>query len=389
MAPKPASGNKRLLTIILLCAVAAGAFWMFRDTARELTSPPPPPVEQGQMRLQLPTQAVTNSTGNATVSVTGGTALQQPPIDAPAAASSAPAALETATTSGPTASGDQNLGRVMPKVVDDSVITIHFIDDLARYLADSYHPAGSGPAKGDTGIVVAGTKMLNMHYGVELTGLTWSGDDIGKGRQSVLRYVLNPTMAEALYKLYADRFMAALQAEAKQLVRNVEGEERKLTRMEIKEMHHLLSVKVQATAGVLRACVLMEDAMPRVEALHTATRKALDANQKFQVTLHQYQESTEAAPKDAKAISKAKVSMDAAGKTYQQAIIQRERTRESLANALRKYKWVAMQDDGTNIYIAQWVYRRLQDNPRAFPAIMTLHEDLLDLAERMEKKAAL
>lgn len=387
MAPKPSSGNKRLLWILLICAVAAGAFWMFRDSARELTRPAPPPVDQGQMRLQLPTppQTTVNGTANAT-SQSAGAAMSGGETSAAAVTGNAVSAQTAETATGEA----QNVGRVMPKVQDDSVITLSFVSDLARYLADSYYPAGTEAAKKeDTGVLVTGTKALNMHYGVEMTGLTWSGDDIRKGRQSILRYVLTPTMTDALYNLYADRFMAALQEEARQIIRNVEGEERNLTRMEIKEMHHLLSTKVQATAGVLRACVLMEDAMAKVEALHASTKKSLEANQQFQTALLRYQELSEADAKDAKAIAKAKTAMDSAGKTYQQAIMQRERTRESLANALRKYKWVSMQDDGTNVYIAQWVYRRVQDNPRVFPAIMSMHENLLDLAERMEKKAAL
>lgn len=391
MAPKPESGNKKLALILVTCAIlAAGAFWLLREPIKTALNKPAPTPVNSQMRLQLPgppPMAESNATnssadmlamGNATM--TNGTAVR---TDSPAGVS--PGANKAGSKA---SSASQNVGRIMPRVEDDSIIRISFIEDLARYLAESYYPAHSGPAKGDNGVLVNGAKSLNMNYGVKMTGLVWSGDDIQKGHQSVLRYALTPTMTDALYRLYVDRFMHELQKQAKLLVRNVEGEDRPLTRMEIKEMHHLLSQKVMATAGILRACSLMEDAMPRIEMLHTATRDALKANQAFQITLLQYQELSEAA-KDTKAIAKARAGMDASGKAYQQAIIQRERSRESLANALRKYKWAPLQDDNTNVYIAQWVYRRVEDNPKVFPALMTLHEKLLDLADRLDKKAAL
>lgn len=389
MATKPQSGKGKFVWILLILAiVAGGAVWMLRDTQQPSTPQPTP--EQSQMRLQLPAPPPQNTASAQSQNGTNGTQNladgmvatgQNTPTDGESP--NASTAAEQSAESGGTA----DVGRVMPRVQDDSVIRLNFIEDMAHYLADAYYPAGSGPAKGDSGELAKGPKMLNMHYGVEMTGLTWSGDDIKKGRQSVLRYVLNSTMADALYRLYVDRFMEALQKEAKRLVRTVDGEERPLTRMEIKEMHLLLSRKVMATAGVIRACVVMEDAMARVDALHAATKTALEANQEFQVALLRYQQAAEGS--DAKKTAAARAAMDASGKTYQQAIMQRERTRESLANQLRKYKWVSMQDDNANIYIAQWVFRRMQENPRVFPALMTVQEKLLDLAERMEKRSAL
>jgi len=377
MASKPQSGMGKMIWILLLCAVVAGgALWYFRN---EAPHPPKPPVRtETQMRLQLPapppqSRAVTDNATDAPATNATDTLPASQPATPPAT---------TEATDAP------DVGRVMPKVEDDSVIRLAFIEDLTRYLADAYYPANSGPAKGEHGVLSKGPKMLNMHYGVEMTGLEWSGDDLEKGRRSILRYALNPTMVDALYHLYVDRFMDSLQRAAKRMVRTVEGEERPLTRMEIKEMHHLLALRAQATAGVLRACVVMEDGMSRVEALHAATKQALAANQTFQTALLQYQEASDA-KKDSKVIAKARTAMDVAGKTYQQAIIQRERTRESLANQLRKNKWVAQQSDDANIYVAQWAYRRMLDNDRIFPALMAVHDVLIDLAERLEKKAAL
>jgi len=368
-------GKKRLTIIILVALLALAAIGVMRENMRKEAP------DEGQMRVQLPGSAqpdnalavpedATNSTGNATA--------QRPPAGEQPAQTGQPAAQPA----------DAHVGVVMPKVDSDSVILPLFIEDLAKYLVSGYYPASASPATEKGGVISLGPKNLNMRYGVDMTGLSWSGDDVRKGRQSVLRYILTPTMADALYRLYVDKFMSAVEAEAKQLVRDVEGEERPLTRREIKEMHLLLAQKVMATAGVLRACAIMEDAMVRVDSLHMATRAAFSANERFQVTLHQYQELADNGG-DPASIADAKKAMDTAGKTYQQAIMQRERTKESLANALRKYKWVSMQDDAANIYVAQWVYRRVQDNPRVFPALMTVHERLLDLAERLEKRSAL
>ncbi len=387
-AAKPSKKGAGVWIGILFCAIIIAAYWLLMHRGAEQNAAAP---ETGQMRVQLPapppgaredtSAARQHNSANATDSnATAQTA---------SAVTAGTPALPADTPSSDTASAaTANIGRVMPPVREDSVVTPAFVDDLAAYIVAAYYPASAPPAPAEHGVLTLSPKSANKRYGADMTGLTWSGDDLHKGRQSVLRYVLTPTMVDALYRLYADSFMDALQRHARKAVRTVEGYERPLTRMEIKEMHQLLAYKVQATAGVLRACAVMEDAMPRVDAMLASARAALSANQTFQEALHAYQQLDDGKHNTA-TLTAARKRMDDAGKTYQQSIMQRERTKESLANALRKYAGVGQQDDAANLYVAQWVYRRVQDDPRVFPAIMAIHDNLADLSERLEKRAAL
>lgn len=47
-----------------------------------------------------------------------------------------------------------------------------------------------------------------------MTGLAWIGDDLPAGRTAALNHLFTPGMLDAIYRLYVDRFMEAVNRSA-------------------------------------------------------------------------------------------------------------------------------------------------------------------------------
>lgn len=368
------TGSKLIWALIAAVGLALAAFWALRDSV-ENTLPPQQTGQSHSVPIPQPVQpdAVPGSLSGSDT---------PPPKDAlPETAEPTVNSVQKET---PTNITEDTLTQppIMSPVMDDSIIRLPFVRDVARYLVHNYYPKGTHPSAVERGILLATAKDYNMLYGIDMTGLSWSGDDLQKGRQSVLHYAFTPTMLDALYRLYRDRFLDEIQRQATQLRRI----DRPLAQWEIREMYALTAKQVRGIAGVFRACKRLKGAMPRVAAWQEASQAVFAANARFQEALHAYQEMEEHQTV-AGEMASARRTMDSAGKAYRQSIIQRERVRESLAENLRKYKWVKNLDDSSALYIASWVHRRTQHLPAALDASYAAHTALLDLANRLEKRS--
>ena len=272
------------------------------------------------------------------------------------------------------------------KITEDSVVRPEFITRLSKLLVKAYKPKGSHPQAKDSGKMFIDAKSLNVHYGIEMTGLAWSGDDLAIGRRTVMRYALRPTMISALYALYKDRFMTTVAEDISDATRTVKEQERKLSAEEQKEFYKLTAQKIRATADVLKVCAESDSAMTDIGTWLQSERDALTANQKFQSALHDYQISTEVQATNA-VLESAENHMKKQSAAYEKAIREREAHKKDLATMLRKYKWAKGQDNDTNLYIASWVYRRSKELANPKEVLLTIHEKLLDLASTMDANA--
>lgn len=358
--PKKKEKRGRLLLWIFigLTLLAAGIVWLVRDVVLRDTTPV-------QQEMVVP-EVLEKETAQTLEPQAG--ILDMIASDTP---------QESSDATAPNQDAEQDV----VEEEEDSVITGAFIDDLAPWLVELYYPKGSHPAAGSQGIILVDPVRLNQRYGTTLTGISWAGDDIRQGRQAVLDYVFTPSMLKALYALYADRLMQSLTVAASMPKANGTL----LTPEQISEMYALYANSLRGVSGVLTRITLMNDLERRVNAWREATSNATQANTEFMERLYAYEQARDAG-QSAEA-SKAKHVMDTAGKRYQQAIVMRERARESLLEALRQHPEARRLDESSLLYIATWVQRRFDANPNQRDTIRTAASLANELASRLEKAA--
>lgn len=261
---------------------------------------------------------------------------------------------------------------------EDAVVRAAFTDDLAPWLVSLYFPKGTHPEARKSGVVLADISRINQRYGTKMTGLSWTGDSLDEGRASVLEYMFGPVMIDSLYALYADRFMNGIGTAA--AAPRADG--KFLTDAQKEEMYSLYANQMRNYSSALDGIVRMNGLGRSVDAWQLTTDKALEANADFTAKLFAY-ESARDAGKSAEA-AEARKQMDASGKAYQQAIIMRERARESLAESLRSSANARRLDESSLIYLATWVKRRLDADPQNKESLKSISVALKDLATRFD-----
>lgn len=268
--------------------------------------------------------------------------------------------------------------QALQETAEDAVMRAAFTEDLAPWLVSLYYPQKSHPQARKSGIVLADISRINQRYGIQMTGLSWSGDSIHEGRASVLEYIFMPSMIDSLYALYVDRFMAGIATAAV----SPRADGTTLTEAQREEMYTLYAQHLRSYASALDGIVRMNGLSRSVEAWQLTTDKALEANAEFTARLFDY-ESARDAGKSAEA-AEARKQMDAAGKAYQQAIIMRERARESLAESLRSSVNARRLDESSLLYLATWVKRRLDASPQNKESLQSISSVLKDLSTRFD-----
>ncbi len=364
--PPKRTRSKLVWAFLLALAVAGVALWELRDLV---------------LRDAVPERQA-NMTGTEAAilgpNATNGTLPSMVPMDGDAAAD----AQANATAGAPGVNATSPDGAFAQ---DDAVVRFAFVEDVANWLVESYYPKGTHMEARTSGWVAPSLKSANMRYGVNMTGLSWSGDDLSAGRAGVLDYAFTPAMLEALQRLYADRFMEAMAAAASAAKVTDKGKERPLAPAEVAEMYTLYATRLRGLAGALREIAGMPDAVVRVNAWLTAQQTALEANAKYQDAVFGYDTAREG--NSAHMAEQARRIMELSGKAYQQAIMARERARETLAEAIRRNPDARRLDDDTLVYTAGWVYRRANGKPEKMDAVRMAATVLADTAARFDKAA--
>ncbi len=368
MPRPPKRTRSKLVWVFLLAVIVAGAaLWQLRDLV---------------LRDAVPDRQANMTGTDAAIlgpNATNGTLPSMVPMDGDAAAAAAQA---NATASAPGVNATSPDGAFAQ---DDAVVRFAFAEDVANWLVEGYYPKGTHMEARNSGWVAPSLKSANMRYGVSMTGLSWSGEDISAGRASVLDYAFTPAMLEALQRLYADRFMTAMATAAANAKVTDKGKERALTPAEVTEMYTLYATRLRGLSGALREIAGMSDAVVRVNAWLAAQQTALEANAKYQDAVFGYDTAREG--NSAHLAEQARRIMELSGKAYQQAIMARERARETLAEAIRRNPDARRLDDDTLVYAAGWVYRRANGKPEKMDAVRMAATVLSDTAARFDKVA--
>lgn len=256
---------------------------------------------------------------------------------------------------------------------------IAFIDDLASWLVSHYVPAAT---PGRSGRLSASLQGANLRYGMGMTGLAWIGDDLPAGRTAALNHLFTPGMLDAIYRLYVDRFMEAVNRSAATPLPSGEA----LSPAQRSEFFKLYARQFRGVAGALQALASMPDFNRQMENLSAAAQRVVDTNA-------QYSELTFAADEarsngELTRYSTLRQQMAAKGQQYQQAVIAREQAKSAFVQALKRTPEARYLDDDALLFIASWIDRRTHNNPEKLTAAGQAANLFRDLAGHFDAAAA-
>ena len=378
-----------LLILILLAGVVVW-FWLARDPeAREEFSNRMASLRESAINLAADLMSRTTTPPSppdvgavAGNSLPGAPPKYRSPIETPAELDEAlaeqrPVQPGGAEVRGPVAPGEQvppDAGRK-----DDQVVRIAFIDDLASWLVSHYVPAAT---PGRSGRLSASLQGANLRYGMGMTGLAWIGDDLPAGRTAALNHLFTPGMLDAIYRLYVDRFMEAVNRSAATPLPSGEA----LSPAQRSEFFKLYARQFRGVAGALQALASMPDFNRQMENLSAAAQRVVDTNA-------QYSELTFAADEarsngELTRYSTLRQQMAAKGQQYQQAVIAREQAKSTFVQALKRTPEARYLDDDALLFIASWIDRRTHNNPEKLTAARQAANLFRDLAGHFDAAAA-
>lgn len=373
-APKRSRGGQgKLVCITLLAMLIVGgtAFWLTRDDATK-----------ADLKSRAEALVQGSPLDSARKAVSG--LFSPPPV--PPVGMSTPA-TEPGTLAGPVVVGTVPTGvdstvdpanpdatppvpPVVPKVVEDSVVRSLFVEDLAEWMVSRYQPRNNGNA--------AGVQAANMRYGTTLRGITYKGEDILAGRESLFRYAFTPAMLSALYGLYADRFIEDL---GKAAAEPAKGQP--LTAQQTDAMYQAYAARFNALGQVLESISAVPDLRQRMEKVNKSTQKAIDIHAQVAEAVFVLDEAREAG-KDGP-IEAAQLRVNGLNAQYRRAIDERTLAQQALLASLRGGNTARGVDDDTILFVATWIERRLAKQPDAQKTAKVAAEILYDLSKRLQE----
>lgn len=257
----------------------------------------------------------------------------------------------------------------------DTVVSPVFIRDLATFLVSSYYPAGTNPNPSENRAYLSTTlRTINMHYGSE------SGRYFKKGRLETLHYVMAPSMMEALYRLYVDDFIKAMQYAAKTEERQLRGGVRVLTDAEQRQMFLYFSNLAAGMSGVFEACAASPAIAEKLDNYYLAAINTADKN-KILIDISIAREQEQAVSGVTEQTGAAYKNATAA---YNKSIQEREAAKDELMLALKRYPKVRNLDDADALYAAAWINRRFADGSADVDAIAAAARVFSNLSGRFK-----
>lgn len=292
---------------------------------------------------------------------------------------------ETAQAKNNITASNETAQSPVEKAVDkikDAIITEVFLDNLAQYIADSYHPADTLPYKAKQGFSSASFKGINMHFGLNLRGLMPNAENLVTARKSIWSYLLTPGNLKSLTKSETGQLLDLIEEKGILAERKfVEGESistRELTRKQRAEMFRASSLPLKHVAAVLKAVADNPDLLQALDSYGKAERRVDSANGLFQLDLDNSRKT-----KSESARNKAAQS----GEILKDAITIREKIKTGITQKIKSYCAGACDKPDDTFYIAQWVFRRVQNDEKKLKTIAAGSKALESVAAQMLKRA--
>lgn len=376
--PRRGSGSRLLVVVTLLALLAVGAvgYWATRSDDDErrvlrqeaqaflLRTTRGTPLERLTAGF-LPAEDTLASDSLAAVAVPASPVL--PPEGSPAADGSLSGQVIAAPVTQPPVPAE--LLPAPPQLRSDDRVTPAFVGDMARFFVSRHAASAAG------GPLPLSVQQLNQHYGARLVGLVAAGSDIQARRAAILRYAFHPAMLQALYNIYADRFLDAVIREA---MHPAQG--KGLSEAETRRLCIAAGGRLVLLAGALdgvRKTPDMRTLLAAVEERGQETQAAMERMQGEMLRVDELQ----ARGADADAIARGRLAVDREAAAYRTALQGREEALRAIAAAVRQHGGQGL-DDATLLYMAEWVDRRLRADADAGEAVSVAARLLRDLGRR-------
>ncbi|TIH14062.1 hypothetical protein D0S45_13420 [Marinifilum sp. JC120] len=266
--------------------------------------------------------------------------------------------------------------------IKETIITEVFLDNLAQYIADSYHPAGALPYKAKQDFSSASFKGINMHFGLNLRGLMPEAENLITARKSIWSYLLTPGKLTALSKSEIGPLLDLIEEKGILAERKFsEGDTfstRELTRTQRAEMFRTSSVPLTHVAAVLKAVADNPDLMQALDSYIKAEKRVDSANGIFQLDLDNSRNSKSEIARNKAAHS---------GKILKDAITIREKIKTGITQKIKSYCAGKCDKPDDSFYIAQWVFRRVHTDKKKLKAIGSGSETLNSISTMMIERA--
>lgn len=266
--------------------------------------------------------------------------------------------------------------------IKEAIITEVFLDNLAQFIADSYHPAGAQPYKTKQGFSSASFKRINMHFGLNLRGLMPNAENLVAARKSIWSYLLTPGKLNSLTKSEAGQLLDLIEEKGilaeRQFVEGGNTFTRELTKKQRAEMFRASTIPLKHVAAVLKAVADNPDLLQALDGYGRAERRVDSANGLFQLDLDNSRKT-----KSESARTKAAHS----GKILKDSITIREKIKAGITQKIKLYCAGACDKPDDTFYIAQWVSRRVQKDEKKLKTIASGSKALENIAAQMIKRA--
>ncbi|WP_421902602.1 hypothetical protein [Maridesulfovibrio sp.] len=263
-----------------------------------------------------------------------------------------------------------------------TIITEVFLENLAQYIADSYHPAGSLPYKTKQDFSSASFKGINMHFGLNLRGLMPNAENLVTARKSIWSYLLTPGKLAAISKSDTGQLLDLIEEKGILAERKfVEGDNfsvRELTTTQRAEMFRTSSQPLRHVAAVLKAVADNPDLMQALDSYIKAEKRVDSANGIFQLDLDNSRNSKSEAARNKAAHS---------GKILKDAITIREKIKTGITQKIKSYCAGKCDKPDDSFYIAQWTFRRVHTDEKKLKSIAAGSEILNSIADKMIERA--
>ncbi|MCF8039656.1 MAG: hypothetical protein K9K79_10100 [Desulfohalobiaceae bacterium] len=320
-----------------------------------------------------------------------------------------PSVSENATDTLPAENGTEVRGKIgadedqhkenraarMVSAIQDMFLTSFVVNDLAGYLADQYHPAGSRDNPGSSGTLEVSFKSLNARYGLELVGVKHSDMPLQKAREEVLALLMDPEVLRHAYELAAEDFVRTLTTEAEQSEKvflDDRGAKKRaaLNPEQVREMLRLCSGYLRELSRVFEILAWERSIASRIGAYLQAENRVEQSNYAFQQMKYDLEKLEGNGQADQTAhrikLQKARSRKEAAADELRRAIQKRERIRQDLIAGIREAGEAVSLNSHEILYISKWVHRRLQGEGRAV-GIRVAADLLEDMSGRLARQA--
>ncbi|CCO22029.1 hypothetical protein [Maridesulfovibrio hydrothermalis] len=269
--------------------------------------------------------------------------------------------------------------------IKNTIITDVFLNNLAEYIADNYHPAGSLPHHPEEGYSSASFKSINTYFGLNLRGLMPEAKSLISARKTIWDEVLSSGTLPLLYKSDSTALLDLVEekgilAERKFAADGTAVELKELTRAQRAEMFRVSARPLRHVAAVLTAITQNRDLLQAMDGYIKAERRVDSANGLFQADLDQSRNSNSAYAKNKASHS---------GKVLKDAITVREKIKLGISEKIKSFCSGFCEKPDDSFYIAKWVFRRANGDEKKIEAILSGSKILNKLASDMEKRADL